>query len=57
VLRHELAIEKREIADFEAGDEPRERDLRRIRLPAEHAFAEEGAAELYAINAACEIAA
>ena len=54
VLGHELAVEKREIADLEARDEPCQRDLGRIGLPAEHAFAEERAAEADAVEASGE---
>ena len=56
VLGHELAVEKREIADLEARDEPGQRDLRRVGSAAEHAFAEEGAAEADAVEAAGELA-
>ena len=52
MLGHELAVEQREIADLEARDQPGERDLRRVGRAAEHAFAEEGAAELHAVEAA-----
>src|SRR4029078_6202086 len=56
VLGHELAIEKREIADLQARNEPRQRNLRGVRLPAEHALAEEGAAELHSIEPADQLA-
>jgi hypothetical protein len=56
MLGHELAVEQREIADLETGDEPRKRHLRCVSLPAEHAFAEEGAAELHAVEAADKLA-
>jgi hypothetical protein len=52
VLSHELTIEEGEIARREPRYQPRERDLRRIALTAEHALAEERAAELYAVKAA-----
>ena len=47
---------KREIAGLEAGDKPGKRDLRCVGHAAEHAFAEEGAAELHAVEPADEIA-
>ena len=43
--------------DLQPRDEPRERDLGRVGPAAEHAFAEEGAAELHAVEAADEVAA
>ena len=52
MVGHELAVEKREIAGLQPSDEPGQRDLGCIRHPAEHAFAEEGAAELHAVKAA-----
>ena len=57
MLGHELAVEKREIADLEARDQPGERDLRRIGSAAEHALAEKGAAELHAVEAADQLGA
>ena len=48
---------KREIADLEPRDQPRQRDLRRIASAAEHALAEKGAAELHAIDSADQVAA
>src|SRR3954465_8486278 len=56
MLGHELAVEQGEIADLEAGDKPRQRDLRGIASSAEHAFAEERAAELHAVEAADKLA-
>ena len=56
MLGHELAVKQREIADLEPGDEPGERDLRRVARAAEHAFAEEGTAELHAIEPTDEFA-
>jgi len=52
---HELAVEKREIADLEARDERSEGDLRGVGPAAEHALAEEGAAELHAIESADQL--
>ena len=52
---HELAVEKREAAHLEPGDEPGESDFRCIGGAAEHALAEEGAAELDSIEAADEL--
>ena len=56
VVGHELAVEQREIAGLEARDQPGERDLRGVGRAAEHAFAEEGAAELDAVEPADELA-
>src|SRR5206468_994657 len=55
MLGHELAVEQREVADLQSRHQPRERDLRGIARPAEHAFAEKGAAELHAVEAADEL--
>jgi hypothetical protein len=44
VIGDELAIEQAETADLQPRHQPGERDLRRVAFPAEHAFAEEGAA-------------
>lgn len=55
MLGHELAVEKREVSDLEARDEPCQRDLRCVGGAAEHGFAEEGAAQLHAIETADEI--
>ncbi|GAA0446786.1 hypothetical protein GCM10009095_13170 [Sphingomonas molluscorum] len=52
-----LAVQKREAADAEAGDEPGERDLGCVGGAADHAFAEEGAAECEAVEAADEAVA
>ena len=52
VVGHELAVEQGEIADLQARDEPGQRDLRGVGRAAEHAFAEEGAAELHAVEPA-----
>jgi hypothetical protein len=54
VLGHELAVEQREAADLEPGDQPRERNLRCVGPAAEHALAEEGPAQFHAIEAADE---
>src|SRR5258706_16235045 len=56
MLGHELTVEQGEIADLKAGDEPGERDLRGVAGTAEHAFAEKGAAELHAVEAADKLA-
>lgn len=56
MVGHELAIEQREIADLETRDEPGERDLGSIAGAAEHALAEERAAELDAVKPANELA-
>ena len=55
VVGHELAIEQREIAAFEARHEPCQRDLGGVTPAAEHALAEKGPAELHAVNPADEI--
>src|SRR5437868_13216444 len=57
MVGHELAIEQAEIADLEPSDEPGERDLRGVPFAAEHALAEEGAAQLHAIDSADEVGA
>ena len=57
MLGHELAIEKREIARLQACHEPGERDLRRVGGAAEHAFTEEGPAQLHAIKPADQVGA
>ncbi|MEA3081991.1 MAG: hypothetical protein QOD54_1659 [Sphingomonadales bacterium] len=57
MLGHELTVEKREIADLKARDKPSQRNLGCIARAAEHALAEERAAELHAIEAANELAA
>lgn len=48
----ELAVEQGEPADPQPCHQPRQRDLRRVALPRHHAFAEKGAAEREAIEAA-----
>ena len=55
MLGHELAVEKREIADLQTCDQPRERDFRCVGSPAEHALSEEGAPELYAVETADQL--
>ncbi len=55
MLGHELAVQQTVAAGFQPGDEPSERDLRRVGFPAEHAFPEEGAAELHTVQAADQI--
>ena len=52
MIGHELAVEKGEAAHLESSDKPGKRDLRRIGGAAEHAFAEEGAAQLDPIYSA-----
>jgi len=52
----ELRVEKREAAIFQPGDEIDQRDLARIPGLGEHALAEEGAAEMYAVKAADQLA-
>src|SRR3546814_2564081 len=54
VIGLKLAIEQREAAVFEARDQPGERDLRGVGLPAHHALAEKGEAEREAVEAADE---
>jgi hypothetical protein len=56
VIGHELAVEQGKIPGFQSGDEPGQRDLGRVGRATEHAFAEEGPAELHAIKPADEIA-
>src|SRR5258708_21385457 len=55
MLGHELAVEQREIAHLEPRHEPGERDLRGVGPAAEHAFTEEGPAELDAVHAANQL--
>ncbi len=52
---HELAIEERESSCLHSGYEPREGDLRSVGRTAEHALAEESAAQLHPIKAAHEL--
>jgi hypothetical protein len=52
MLRHELAIEQLEAAHDHPRHQPRERHLRGVGSFGEHAFAEEGAAEPDAVQAA-----
>jgi hypothetical protein len=54
VVGHELTIEQRKIARLQARDEPGERNLRRVGGAAEHALAEERAAELHTVESANE---
>ena len=56
VAGHELAVEQGEAADLQPRDQPGQRDLRGVGHPAEHAFAEEGAAELDAVEPADQLA-
>lgn len=57
MLGHKLTIEKGEVANPEACNEPCERDLRSIGSAAEHALAKESAAELHAVETADELIA
>jgi hypothetical protein len=57
MLGHELAVEKAEVADLESRDQPCEGDLRCIGPAAEHALAEESAAELHTVEAADQLGA
>jgi diaminopimelate decarboxylase len=52
---HELRVEQSEAAIFEPRHEIDERDLARVARAAEHAFAEEGAAEMHAVKSAREL--
>ena len=54
MLGHELAIEQPVAAHDQPRDEPGERDLRSVGARGEHALAEEGAAELDAVDASDE---
>jgi hypothetical protein len=56
MLGHELAVEQPVAADLQPRDQPGERDLRGVAAAREHAFAEEGAAERDAVEAAGELA-
>jgi len=56
VPRNELRVEQGEAAILKPGDEINEGDLARIARSREHALAEERAAEMYAIEAAGELA-
>jgi hypothetical protein len=56
VLSHELAVEQLEPANFHPSDEPCQGDFGCVGHPAEHAFAEERAAQLYAVETAHELA-
>lgn len=53
---HELAIEKNEVTGLQAGDEPRQCDLRCVGPAAEHRFTEEGATQADAIDPADQLA-
>ncbi len=55
MVGHELAVEQGEIPDLQPRHEPGQRDLRGIGRAAEHAFAEERAAELDPVEAADKI--
>ena len=57
VGRHELAVEQSVAADLQAGDEPGQRNLRRVGHSAEHAFAEKSPAELHPVKPADQLAA
>ncbi len=48
----ELAVEQGEPTDLQSRYQPGDRDLRRVGRAAEHAFAEKGAAQLDAVEAA-----
>ncbi len=52
---HELAVEESEVSRPKACNEPGEGDLRRVAPPAEHAFSEEGSAELDSVEPADEL--
>ena len=53
---HELAVEQGEAADLEARDQPGQRHLGGVGGGGEHAFPEEGPAELDAVEATDEFA-
>jgi hypothetical protein len=55
MLSHELAVEEPEPSNLQPRHQPCERYLRGVALGREHAFAEEGGAELYAVEAADEL--
>jgi hypothetical protein len=57
MIGHELTIEQHEVAGLEARDQPGQSNLRGIPLAAEHAFAEEGAAQLHPVKAADQLMA
>lgn len=52
----ELGVEQREAAIFQTGDEIDQRDLAGVPRCGEHAFAEEGAAQMDAVKAADQLA-
>jgi hypothetical protein len=52
VARHELRVEQREAAIFQARDEIDEGDLAGVARLGEHALAKERAAEMHAVKAA-----
>ena len=52
MIGHELAVQQREAPDPQPRDQRRQRHLRRVAGPAEHRFAEEGAAEPQAVQPA-----
>ena len=52
----ELGVEQRETAGAQPGDQRDQRELRRVAVPAEHALAEEGAAEADAVKPADKLA-
>jgi hypothetical protein len=52
VIGHELAVEQPEAADLQPRHQPGQSHLRSIGASREHAFAEEGRAELHAVKAA-----
>jgi len=55
MFRHELAVQQTIAANPQAGDEPRQRNLRRIRPEREHALAKECGTERYSVEAPDEL--
>ena len=55
MLGHELAVEQPVAADPEPRDQPGERDLGGVAAGREHALAEEGGAEVDAVEAADQL--
>ncbi len=56
MIGHELAVEQSEAADDQPRHEPGQGDLRCVGPDREHAFAEEGAPQSYAVEAADQLA-
>lgn len=55
MVGHELAVEQPVAADAQPSDQPGERHLRGVGAQREHGFAEEGGAEIDAVEAAGQL--